>query len=60
MAANGLFEHLSLLNFAQDGGFYYRLTHVFMLLALMALLRVKTVESLRRGGIESGGGSRMG
>ena len=48
LAANGLFEHLSLLNFSQDGGFYYRLTHVFILLALMALLRVKTVESLRR------------
>ncbi len=32
-----------------DAGFYYRLTHVFILPALMALLRVKTVESLRLG-----------
>ncbi len=49
LAANGLFDHLATLDRAREGGFYYRLTHVFILLALMALLRVKTVEALRRG-----------
>lgn len=49
LAANGLFQHLAPLDPPREGGFYYRLTHVFMLLALMSLLRVKTVESLRRG-----------
>jgi hypothetical protein len=49
LAANGLFAHLAPLDPPREGGFYYRLTHVFILLALMALLRVKTVEALRRG-----------
>jgi len=49
LAANGLFEHLAALDSPRGGGFFYRLTHVFTLLALMALLRVKTVEALRRG-----------
>ena len=49
LAANGLFEHLAPLDAVRAGGFYYRLTHVFTLLAFMALLRVKTVEGLRRG-----------
>ncbi len=48
LAANGLFAHLSLLESSWKGGFYYRLTHVFILLALMALLRVKAIEALRR------------
>jgi hypothetical protein len=46
LAANGLFEHLGRLSALPAG--YYRLVHVFVLLALMALLRVKTVEALRR------------
>ena len=49
LAANGLFAHLAPLDAPREGGFYYRLLHVFTLLALMALLRVKTVEALRRG-----------
>ena len=49
LAANGLFEYLAPLDAPREGGFYYRLVHVFILLALMALLRVKTVEALRRG-----------
>jgi hypothetical protein len=49
LAANGLLDHLAPLEPPRAGGFYYRLTHVFMLLGLMALMRVKTVESLRRG-----------
>ena len=49
LAANGLFDHLSLLESSGRGSFYYSLTHVFILLALMALLRVRTVEALRRG-----------
>ena len=48
LAANGLFAHLAPLDAPREGGFYYRLLHVFTLLALMALLRVKTVEALRR------------
>jgi hypothetical protein len=47
LAANGLFEHLGRLGKLPAG--YYGLAHVFVLLALMALLRVKTVEALRRG-----------
>lgn len=49
LAANGLFDHLVALDRPREGGFYYRLIHVFTLLSLMALLRVKTVEALRRG-----------
>ena len=49
LAANGLFDHLSLLESPGRESFYYSLTHVFILLALMAMLRVKTVEALRRG-----------
>ncbi|MBN2451711.1 MAG: hypothetical protein JXR77_15080, partial [Lentisphaeria bacterium] len=49
LAANGLFEYLAPLDAPREGGFYYRLVHVFILLALMALLRVRTVEALRRG-----------
>lgn len=48
LAANGLFEYLPQLEAPRQGGFFYRLTQVFTLLALMALLRVKTVEALRR------------
>ncbi len=48
LAANGLFAHLPLLEPSRKGGVYYRMTHVFILLALMAMLRVKTVEALRR------------
>lgn len=49
LAANGLFEFLATLDQPRDGGYYYGLTQVVSLLALMALLRVKTVEALRRG-----------
>ncbi len=49
LAANGLFDHLARLDAQAQGGFFYRLAHLFGLLALMALLRVKTVESLRHG-----------
>jgi hypothetical protein len=49
LAANGLLSHLAPLDTPRDGGYYYRLTHVFILLAFMALLRVKTAEALRRG-----------
>lgn len=49
LAANGLFEHLERLDAPLRGGFFYRLAHVLGLLAPMALLRVKTVEALRRG-----------
>lgn len=48
LAANGLFEHLNHLDVPRDGGFYYTLTHVFILLSFMGLLRVKTIEALRR------------
>lgn len=47
LSANGLYSHLQLLDL-RLGAFYYSLTHIFTLLAFMALLRVKTVESLRR------------
>lgn len=50
LVANGLFAHLPQLATPRAGGFYYQLTQVFTLLALMALLRVKTVEALRRDG----------
>ncbi|HAU38931.1 MAG TPA: hypothetical protein DCX07_14615 [Phycisphaerales bacterium] len=46
LGGNGLFEHLGKLGKLPDG--YYGLVHVFVLLAFMALLRVKTVEALRR------------
>lgn len=49
LAANGLLAHLGALDAPQAGGFYYRLTHVLILLALMALLRVRAIEALRRG-----------
>lgn len=49
LAANGLLAHLPALGAPRTGGFYYNLTHVLILLAFMALLRVKTVEALRRG-----------
>ena len=49
LAANGLFDHLSALEPPREGGFYYRLTHVLILLSIMALLRIKTAEALRRG-----------
>lgn len=43
----GLLRHLELLP-SKRGGHYYSLTHVFMLLAFMFLLRIRTVEQLRR------------
>lgn len=46
LGGNGLFEHLGKLGKLPDG--YYGMAHVFVLLAFMALLRVKTVEALRR------------
>lgn len=46
LATNGLFAHLGQLRGLSG---YYQGIHVLILLSLMALLRIKTVESLRRG-----------
>jgi len=46
LAGNGLFVHLGQLRGLPSG--YYQALHVFILLAFMALLRVRTVESLRQ------------
>jgi hypothetical protein len=46
LAANGLFARLGELRGLPSG--YYQVLHVFILLAFMALLRIKTAESLRR------------
>jgi transposase-like protein len=46
LAANGLFARLDVLRGMPAG--YYQAPHVFILLAFMALLRIKTVESLRQ------------
>ncbi len=48
LADNGLFEHLSALDVKKNGGFFYTLTHIFILLSFMALLRIKAPEALRR------------
>jgi len=49
LAANGLFAHAAPLDRERPTSYYYPLTHMLTLLAFMAMLRVKTVESLRRG-----------
>src|SRR3990172_4619344 len=46
LVANGLFAHLALWKPMQKG--YYQLIHLLLLLSVMARLRVRTVESLRR------------
>ena len=49
LVANGLYEFLSCLPASACGSsFYYDLTHVMTLLAFMSLLRIKSVEALRR------------
>lgn len=46
LTANGLFSHLALLKQMKAG--YYQLVHLLAILAVMALLRIRTVESLRK------------
>ena len=49
LVANGLYKHRADLPRPDEGrSFYYDLTHVMTLLAFMSLLRIKTVEALRR------------
>jgi hypothetical protein len=46
LAANGLFDHLNLLPMLQG---YYTTLHIMVVMAFMALCRVKSIEQLRDG-----------